>query len=69
MPNGPKAYRVKPLMTAFRMSGWTLKVLAGETNLSDSTLSRIFRQNGPVSAKAVNKVADALHVSRWEIWR
>ena len=69
MRNGPTKYNVKPLIAALRMSGWTLKVLSEETRYSDSTLSRLFLHRGPVSNKAINAVADALRVSRDEVWK
>ncbi len=68
MDNRPKRYNVKALITAFRMTGWTLATLAIETRLSDSTLCRVFRKQRS-SSRAINAVADALRVSRDKVWQ
>ncbi len=64
----PKRYRPKTLQDAYTMSGLTQDQIANLAHLSDSTVNRVLTEKS-ASSRAINAVADALHVSRDEVWK
>ncbi len=64
----PKRYRSKPLHSAYTMSGFTQEQIANLAHLSDSTVNRVLKDKS-ASSRAINAVADALRVSRDEVWK